>query len=115
MAKYVCKSILQLHFVHEFIDQLQSSLPEEPDSDSDQPPVSSICAIRLSVAAMGKEQEAPVQQLAVELPGQLLHFSVDSRSTHSFLDSKYMAFRGVSTTKPFSVIVAGGTTIQCSH
>ncbi|XP_073360196.1 uncharacterized protein [Aegilops tauschii subsp. strangulata] len=112
---HVCKSTVQLHFVQEMIDQLQAQSVESSDSDSEQQTQSSVYSIKLSTAAMGKEPEAPILQLEIELQGHKFQFLVDSGSTHSFLDAQYKYLEGVSTIKTLTVTVAGGSTIQCQQ
>ena len=66
----MCKFTVQLHFFQEMIEQLQVSSPEESEtSDTEHPSSasSSVHSIRLSAAAMGREPEAPVLQLQVDI------------------------------------------------
>lgn len=115
MVYHVCKATVQLHFVQEMIEQLQSNSNEESDSDSEQHEQSSVHSIRLSAAAMGKEPEVPVLQLEIDLQGHKFQFLVDSGSTHSFMDLQHSSFAGVIPIKTLTVTVAGGSTIQCQQ
>nr|XP_020161515.1 uncharacterized protein LOC109746825 [Aegilops tauschii subsp. strangulata] len=111
---HVCKSTVQLHFVQELIDHVQSM--ESTQTDSSESETASVHSMRLSAVAVGKDPNAPSLQLEIQLQGHTMVFLVDSGSTHSFIDSSFApVLVDIQDTSAVSVTVAGGASLQCSQ
>lgn len=111
------KCNLQLHVLQEFFDLCHEDY-QEPGTACDQSTEDdSQLNMLLSAAACSGQSYSRTLQFLGDLNGMQVRILVDSGSSHSFLSSSIAAkCAGVTTTsRPISVRLADGGTIQCKQ
>jgi hypothetical protein len=109
-----CKGYVQLHVVQEMLQFMQ--LDDQPYLErEDAVGVAPSQLMCVSAAAQGKESAPQTLLIDATIQGIPVKLLIDSGSTHSFLDDKFLLqLTGVSSMRPMSVTIANGTDIQCT-
>jgi hypothetical protein len=107
-----CKSSVQLHVIQEVLDMFQPNATEmEPDPSSD-----TQAEFHLMLAdILPKDPSSLTFKVSAVIQGHTVQLLVDSGSTHSFLNSKFLPLcSDVSTLdQPLRVKIADGALMYC--
>uniref|UniRef100_A0ACD5VUE0 Uncharacterized protein n=1 Tax=Avena sativa TaxID=4498 RepID=A0ACD5VUE0_AVESA len=109
--EHKCQGTVQLHFVQEMVELLQT----ENDENSQQS-VDASELMCLSATTLGFDKPSLATQIEIEIEGKRFSMLIDFGSSHSFLNTEVASsLPGVSTMTPTVKVADGESLISSSH